>query len=186
MFCRGDLITKKNLKDTATLAALKHSPGSYHLRAYAVGKDAQDSSFYDLGDMSLWFTAKKPSLASGQDMVFEKMPSIAHAFAQQEPQPPVILSWIFTGLILGLWVPLGQFYYKQGANVSQLYVNRENTLWGSLFLGALGASVALLFAYWVKLNIFQFLGCASGLSVVTALLGRQALVYRSKYRLKQA
>lgn len=147
------------------------------LTVFVSSRSSSESLKYPLGTVKLLQTAQAP-----QDYEFDKLPEIAHVFQKPRPKDSVLSALLFTAVLGALWIPFVSFLKSEGVNVSNLYVNAKVRGWGQLFLGSLVANVVLLGLYWIKLNLFQFLGLASVFSVCTIVIGRNALKARYDWR----
>ena len=145
---------------------------------FVSSRGSSETLKYPLGSVKLL----KSSKSSDQSESFGKLPEITHIFQKPRPKDSVLVALIFTCILGALWVPLISFLKSNNVNISNLYVNSKVRGWGHVFLGALVANVVLLGLYWTVLNLFQFLGLASGLGLFTIVVGRNALKARYEWR----
>ncbi|KAI8592026.1 Oligosaccharyltransferase subunit Ribophorin II-domain-containing protein [Geranomyces variabilis] len=159
-----------DFKDAPTLETLH--PGRNTLTLYAATLDA--TATYVLGDLD--FAFKPVAKPESEFDVFRMLPEIAHTFRPDEKPANKLLSLVFTIGVLVPWVVLLGSYVALSANVQNLFANSLTATFGSLFIAALAAVMALYYVYWLRLNLFQLLGYGTVLAGVTAAFGRQALV----------
>jgi len=138
---------------------------------------------WEIGQVSITV----PSTPKKEANTFISQPDIEHKFQVPEKRPSSLVALVFSGLValplvgllLSLLVSRGSFETEIGGATEGLY--------GLIFQGSLGASVALYFYYWVKLNIFQALGGLVLLGIPAIIAGNQYLKLRharKKMRLK--
>ncbi|KND03293.1 uncharacterized protein SPPG_02342 [Spizellomyces punctatus DAOM BR117] len=164
--------------DQSTLDKLH--PGPHTLTLYAGSVDTEPLA-HKLGTAE--FSIAGPSTKGSSDWdVFQPLPEITHKFRPADKMPNKILSLTFSGLVLAPWLLLLGSYIVLGANFTNLFSSSVSFISGSAFMGSLSLCVLLYYVYWVKLNLFQLLGYGSLLGLITAILGRQALVARAAMR----
>ncbi len=88
-------------------------------------------------------------------------------FAEPRKEGSRVLAGLFIILLVGPWFPLLGYW--------STLLSLHFSLKSFLFLASLLAWVGLLVAYWIKLNVFQFLEIASGLSLLSIVTGWFAL-----------
>ncbi|KAJ3093942.1 proteasome regulatory particle base subunit [Physocladia obscura] len=121
----------------------------------------------------------------GSTEVFAPQKEIFHVFRKQETMPNVLISYVFTGLVVAVpWIILLGSWNVLGANVSNLSETNTNFVWGVSFLASIAASCVFFLIYWYKLNLFELFGYGSVVWSVLGLLGRQALISHASLRLK--
>ncbi|KAI8819115.1 Dolichyl-diphosphooligosaccharide--protein glycosyltransferase subunit Swp1 [Fimicolochytrium jonesii] len=172
---KGAYVCEVDLKDTAT-RTLIHS-GRNTLKLYAASRDVTPLAV-DLGVVELQVTPAAKDEESAWD-IYRALPEIKHQFRPEEKHANPFLSSVFSLAVLAPWVILLGLYISLSANISNLFANSLTFTFGTLFLASLGSVVALYYVYWLRLNLFQLLGYGSVLGLLTATLGRQALVARA-------
>ncbi|VDP07077.1 unnamed protein product [Soboliphyme baturini] len=102
---------------------------------------------------------------------YEKRPEIFHTFRQPEKLPPVVISNVFTVLVLSPLLLLFILWFRIGANVRGF----PCSFYAVGFHACLGAIFALYFVFWLKLNMFQTLKYLLGISLLTFVCGNRTL-----------
>ncbi|KAJ3089162.1 proteasome regulatory particle base subunit [Quaeritorhiza haematococci] len=181
----GKYALELDIKSQAFQDALKGQPGNYSMTIYAAGPDVATPVAYQLGTAAFVFPENLDAgRVASEDPTYSKMPEIHHVFRDAEKMPPSWLSLIFSGLVLAPWLLLLGLWASNGANISNLFASSSLLVFGSAFSACLVAVIGLFYLYWTRLNLFQLLGYGSVLSVVTSIIGRQALVARAALKTK--
>ncbi|XP_022292604.2 dolichyl-diphosphooligosaccharide--protein glycosyltransferase subunit 2-like [Crassostrea virginica] len=123
-----------------------------------------------LGDVSLNFPEGQAPKDKGMDR-YAKKPEIKHLFREPEKRPPVVVSTVFTFLVLSPVLILALLWMKIGVNVS----NFPMSLSALGFHLCLAAIFGLYYCYWVQLNMFQTARYLGLLALPTFIFGNRLL-----------
>ncbi|TPX33594.1 dolichyl-diphosphooligosaccharide---protein glycotransferase [Synchytrium microbalum] len=165
-------------------AFLAHS-GSYDAILYIAHSESSTPLAYPMGSIRINFPINaqvsiKPSMPES----FRPEKEIHHIFRLPDKQAPKWLSGLFTILVVVPWVFLLAAWGILGANISNAF--EPSTIVPAIaFFASLGGWVYLMYMYWLKLNMFQFLYYGGLLGLATFVVGRRALVDRAQLRLKK-
>ncbi|KAJ3416830.1 proteasome regulatory particle base subunit [Chytridiales sp. JEL 0842] len=159
----------------------KRTSGDYNFIVYLAGSKVAEPIAYKAGLVTLSFD----NLSSSSDP-YASLPEIKHVFRQAEKMPNVLVSQLFAAAVLAPWLVLLGLWFSLGVNVNNLFGSTGNMVWGTAFLASLACSCYLYYVYWLRLNLFQFLGYGSVLWGITAVLGRQALVSHANLRIQDS
>ncbi|KAJ3189837.1 proteasome regulatory particle base subunit [Gaertneriomyces sp. JEL0708] len=181
---KGEFVVELNMKDQRK-SSLRES-GKSALRLYAAGPGVIPT-IRELGDVYLYFPESivEKKHASHDREIFHALPEIRHQFSSEEKMPNKTLSLAFMALVLAPWAWFLGTYLILGANIKQLFYSGSTVIYGTAFTCALALWGALYYMYWLKFNLFQLLGYGAGLSLLTTLVGRQALIARTTLPSKQ-
>ncbi|XP_065843540.1 dolichyl-diphosphooligosaccharide--protein glycosyltransferase subunit 2-like [Oscarella lobularis] len=144
--------------------------GKYDL-SLIIGDAVIENPFsWTFGAVNLRFS-KEPSPKQPKEF-FKARPEIHHVFREPEPRPPAIVTSVFVILVLTPILVLLISWLALGANLRGLF---HTGLSGILFAVGLAALLALLFLFWLRLNMFDTLKYLSAIGLVTAFFGQRML-----------
>ncbi|KAI9205013.1 Dolichyl-diphosphooligosaccharide--protein glycosyltransferase subunit Swp1 [Polychytrium aggregatum] len=171
------------LGSKAIQETFKGQPGVYAV-AISVGRFDQAGVVYPIGNVNLSFPADPEFFVKhSYGEHYGPLPEIHHVFRPDEKQPLPLISQVFALLSIAPWVLLLGAWSFLGANVRELFASVGHSVFGVAFIGTFVSWFTLFYFYWVRLNLFQFLGYGSVLAVATLIIGRQALVLRHNRRI---
>lgn len=160
-----------------------------------LGSFVYDPVTFDLFD--LYVPASSTPTPHPDEASFHPQPPIAHTFRPEQSLPPKIVSATFSALVLAPWVVLltlvRRIFLPPYESLNHTSVRFQ---WGKVgvrvphlfslrilpFTVLLGAFEALLFWYWVDLNLGQVLRYAGILALPTIFAGKTALATTGKWR----
>jgi oligosaccharyltransferase complex subunit delta (ribophorin II) len=154
--------------------------GQYKLELVLGDPFAENAIVLHAANVNVEVGSAKPKSASTSTL----LPEIQHVFAVPEKRPPTTLSTLFTGLTLAPLAFLLIGFLTVGANIRDFPT-------GVAFLPAVGFQVtfglmlALLFQYWLALNMFQALYYAGALAMPLIYFGNRTLRYVNEVREKK-
>ncbi|KAJ3209291.1 proteasome regulatory particle base subunit [Entophlyctis luteolus] len=162
---------------------IKSNPGVYTLSLLST---ADTKATLKIGKVHFDISQMPEATILGASESFEPLPEIYHVFRKPEPMPNKNISYAFTALVVGApWLLMIVSWFAMGVNVYGLFFTASNFIWGVAFLVSLAGSCAFFALYWYKLNLFQLFGYGSIVWSVLGLLGRQALIARASWRLRE-
>lgn len=116
---------------------------------------------------------------------FRPLPEIKHVFQQPSPRPPLLVSYIFTGIVL---LPLLGLAYalttQLGANLKGFPTDQVAQLAAVCFYAGIASILGLYTVFWLGLNLLHTLPILAVLALLTAGSGYQALSRQANARLK--
>jgi hypothetical protein len=154
--------------------------GEYKLELVLGDPFAENAIVLHAANLNVEIGSGKPKSASTAVL----LPEIQHVFATPEARPPATLSTLFTGLTLAPLAFLLIGLLTVGANIRDFPT-------GAAFVPAVGFHVtfgfmlALLFQYWLVLNMFQALYYAAALALPLIYFGNRTLRYVNQVREKK-
>ncbi|PPQ89230.1 hypothetical protein CVT25_001309 [Psilocybe cyanescens] len=131
------------------------------------------SSLYDPLSVELFDLVLPRSQAAPEhplESTFHPLPEIKHTFRAENKLPPKFISAVAAGVVLAPWAVLLGLWSQVAPKPSRLFSPSILP-----FILSLGAFEALLFRYWVGLQIGQVLLYGAILTVPTVFAGKQAL-----------
>ncbi|KAK9833800.1 hypothetical protein WJX74_006285 [Apatococcus lobatus] len=116
---------------------------------------------------------------------FRPLPEIKHIFQQPSPRPPMLVSYIFTAVVLLPLLGLGYVLTTQlGANLKGFPQEQVARLSAICFHAGVASILGLYTIFWLGLNLLQTLPVLAVLGLFTAASGYQALSRQANARLK--
>jgi oligosaccharyltransferase complex subunit delta (ribophorin II) len=169
----GSYVFSIDLSERA--ASFGSASGLYTVSLIVGGATVSNSFEWVLTNVDMKFSGEAATPTASP---FVAKPEIAHLFREPEARPPMIISTVFTALVLAPAAVLFLGWIAVGVNVS----NFSFSLWSLLFHGGIGAILAILALFWLHLNMFQALGLLAVAGFVTFLSGNFALAARHSAR----
>lgn len=158
----------------AKAAAFGHVSGVYGLSLIIGDAVVSNSLAWDILDIEVKFSGEAPvKPVSSKSLYYKPKPEIQHLFREPESRPPVVVSNLFTGLVLLPILILFILWGKLGVNIS----NFPFSLSALIFHLSLGGVFALFAYFWFELNMFETLKYLSALLVINFWSGNSLLSY---------
>jgi len=151
------------------------SPDSTLRVSLIIGSFVHKPFAVDLFDLIV--PASQPVTPHPEELHYHPQPSIEHTFRSEQKIPPVLISAVFSVLVLAPWVVLVGLWSQLSPKAPLLFSSKIVP-----FTATLGAFEFLLFWYWVDLKLGQVLLYGAGLGIVAVLTGKAALVQVGKLR----
>ncbi|XP_073991752.1 oligosaccharide transferase delta subunit [Rhodnius prolixus] len=149
---------------------LGHLSGLYKVELIVGDNYVANSFRWLIADVKLNFGVEHPAKSQTQS-IFKTKPEIKHLFREPERRPPILVSNLFTGLVLLPLIILLILWFQLGINLSNFSFSLSTI---GFHLG-LGAIFTLFGLFWLQLNMFETLKYLLGLGVVTFLCGNKLL-----------
>lgn len=168
----ADKIYKFEVDLGAKAALLSHLSGLCSV-SLVVGDAVVANSFvWELASLQLRLgDAPSPPPHTSKQLYYKPKPEITHLFREAERRPPVVVSNLFTALVLLPILILFILWGKMGVNIS----NFPFKLSAIGFHLCLGGIFGLFGLFWLQLNMFETLKYLFFLSVVTFWTGNSLL-----------
>ncbi|EGD79800.1 hypothetical protein PTSG_13096 [Salpingoeca rosetta] len=154
--------------------------GDYKLSVVVGDVTISPAIVWDLGAVTITFHKTAPP--AKQPSRFDPKPEIKHLFREPESRPPVIVSFVFTAIVVAPILVLLVLWAGVGANISYFPWSNINAF---LFHGSLGAILLLYVTFWLQLNIFECLMYLTPLSALLVFSGRNLLRKLANDRVKR-
>lgn len=181
---KGSYKIDLNLASTNTQELLKGMPGIWSATVQVGSYNALNVITYPLGSLELKVDSKPDFFTQyNQEENFKQHPEITHVMRPDPKMPNVFISQIFALVTVAPWLLLLGLWGSLGVNINNLFASSSSLIFGSGFIASLAAWVVLFYLYWTKFNLFELLGYGSVLSLITFIVGRQALVIRAQHRI---
>lgn len=153
--------------------------GVYSFSVY-LSDGSKKTAKWTLGEFDFGVVKRSDSqystMLASEHVQFQPQDEIHHTFREDPKQPNVVLSMIFTVIVLSPWVFLTSAWSKLGANVSRFPQSGTSEYMNAVvFFGSLVAFMGCLFMYWVSWNFFKLLAVLTVVSVVLTVYGRRML-----------
>ncbi|KAI3387173.1 hypothetical protein SNEBB_001069 [Seison nebaliae] len=145
--------------------------GNYELHLIVGDVRLIDYQSHHLCDLQLQFTNGKSEVQSKSSR-YDKKKEIIHIMKQEEKRPSIIISTLFSILVVG--VPLGLLvvgWAKTGFNFKLMKISLSAICFHTTLL----AIFLLYYCYWAHLDMFTTIKWLGGYSVILILAGQQLL-----------
>jgi len=165
-----------SLDDAAT--KLHHHSGLYRGDLVIGDPFATSATTWHFADFQLNFETKNETNVNEPEPILSPKKEIHHVFREADTRAPAEFATIFTGLVLSPLLLLVIGLILLGANLRR-FPGGLDAIWALGFIASFGAILALLWYYWLALNMFQTLGYLGVLTLPVTFFGNRALRYLS-------